>query len=272
MLTVMCYWWTDPEWAKSYGPEDVRLLRRMVQRNLDMAHEFVVVTDQPHCFDGDAGIRALPLDKKVHKPGTAFGKLWHWRADIDRWLYGDRIAVMDLDTVITGDLDPLFSREEELVLWRNPTRKWQPNQHYHQHALDPPEMREKDLQRWIDKTETKLWDPKRRIGKNQARPWYNSSLMFLKPGVDPRMYDSFFDPEIMEGVRDDQWLVSKLAGPYCAYYNGERDGVYRLQRKTDPKWTGRSGTTVAIDSRQSMLSFCATWCGGICLCRIGSFA
>lgn len=121
MLTVVCFWWFDPKGKCNnvyiYGPEHVKVLHSMVKRNLSLPHEFVCVTDRPDSVP--QGIRAVKLDKSTHIPGTRYAKLMLFRRDIEQVL-GKRIAYIDLDCVVVGNLDPIFDREEDLVLWRNP--------------------------------------------------------------------------------------------------------------------------------------------------------
>lgn len=120
MVTVTCFWWHDAQ-AKcrhvyEYTPEHVRVLRDMVQRNMSQPHEFVVVTDRPEQlpeFD------TVKLDKATFVPGSRFAKLMMFRPDIGS-IIGKRIFYLDLDCVVTGSLDPLVDRDEDLVLWRNP--------------------------------------------------------------------------------------------------------------------------------------------------------
>lgn len=122
MITVSCYLWFDPKGKCNhvhvYTPEDVHLLKRMVDRHLRMPHEFVCITDQPEAFD-DTDVRAVELDWSKHVPGTRFNKLMCYHPDAEK-LIGKRILQMDMDCVIVDDLTPLVDRNEDLVLWRNP--------------------------------------------------------------------------------------------------------------------------------------------------------
>lgn len=116
MLTVVCCLWHDAQRARSYtfNHDHVRILRNMVARNLSIPHRFVCVTD-----DAIEGIETVPIDWTKHFPGTCGVKLMLWRPDIGT-LLGERIFYLDLDVVITGSLDPLVNRTDDIVLWRNP--------------------------------------------------------------------------------------------------------------------------------------------------------
>jgi hypothetical protein len=118
MLTVACYYWLDPARKRSYQltPEDVRIWDRMVARNLTIPHRRVCITHRPDLIDF---METVPLDTTKHVPGTCLVKLMSHRPDI-AGLLGDRICVMDIDCVVTGNLDPLFDRDEPAVWWKNP--------------------------------------------------------------------------------------------------------------------------------------------------------
>lgn len=119
-LTVCCFWWYDPQ-AKcrdiyEYTSDHVRLLKRMVDHWLTVPHEFVCVTDRP---DDLPDIRTVDLDRATWVPGTRYAKLMLFRRDAAE-IIGERILYLDLDCVVTGSLNPLVRRDEDLVLWRNP--------------------------------------------------------------------------------------------------------------------------------------------------------
>src|SRR5690554_4373738 len=122
MITVTCFWWFDPQGKHNhlyrYTLEDVQLLRGQVDRHLTLPHEFVCITDRPEEVEA-AGIRAVPMDRTTFLPGTRFVKLMIFRPDAGE-VIGRRILMLDLDTVIVANIDPVVDRPEDLVLWRNP--------------------------------------------------------------------------------------------------------------------------------------------------------
>lgn len=157
LVTVASFLWFDPQGEHNsdyiYGPEDVRLLRRMVDRHLTVPHEFVCITDQPEAFDD---IRTVRLDPAVRVPGLIFDKLmtFHPEAGV---LIGSRILTMDLDCVVVGNMDRLVQRDEPLVLWRNPGR-----------------------QPWANPE-----------GKGKTRALYNTSMVLLNAGTRPDIWTRF---------------------------------------------------------------------------------
>lgn len=118
MLSVVCYFWVDTSRRRSYQvtPEDVRIWDRMIARNLTIPHRRICVTHRPDLIDF---METVPLDMRKHVPGTCTVKLMTWRPDIADVL-GPRICMMDVDCVVTGNLDDVLGRTEDVVLWKNP--------------------------------------------------------------------------------------------------------------------------------------------------------
>jgi hypothetical protein len=124
-LTVTTCLWEDParDQIRSYKftPRHVITLRNMVRRNLAIPHEFVCLINSGEYVRPlyAEGIRTVAMDMSKHVPGTVCCRLMLRRPDIGGIL-GRRIVSLDLDIVITGNVDAIFGREEDNVLWRNP--------------------------------------------------------------------------------------------------------------------------------------------------------
>jgi hypothetical protein len=88
----------------------------MVARNLTLPHRFICITDEELDIPG---IETVPMDWSKHWPGTCGVKLMLWRPDIGSVL-GPRIFYLDLDVVITANIDRIVHRPEDVVLWQNP--------------------------------------------------------------------------------------------------------------------------------------------------------
>lgn len=117
MITVLTFFWRDPERQRSYTfeHEHVRILKRMVDRHLSLSYRFVCFSDEKI-----AEIETVPLDWRTHVPGTCGLKLQAWRPDIASIVGGERILGLDLDIVVVRNIDPIVDRSEPVVLWRNP--------------------------------------------------------------------------------------------------------------------------------------------------------
>jgi hypothetical protein len=122
VISVVCWKWrgktmghTRPE----YGARHVNTLASMVSRHLKMKHEVVCVTDDPKGIDGS--VRIVPLWDELRDQGRCFLRLKAFSKDMADIL-GPRFVSLDLDTVITGPLDPVFDRPESFVVWADPSR------------------------------------------------------------------------------------------------------------------------------------------------------
>ena len=173
MLTVVCFFWRDRSRRRSYTftPEHVRIWDRMVARHLTIPHRRVCVTHRPDLIDF---METAQLDPAKHVPGTCFVRLMLRRPDFGDILKADRILSLDLDCVIVDSLDPLVSRTEDAVFWRNPNYP-QPRRAFYQTSIQlfTPGARS---QLWtdFDPVETPKWVNRRFGGAEQA--WVSEKL------------------------------------------------------------------------------------------------
>lgn len=130
-LSVVCFKWRPRYGYRSqYGPDTVNVLRRMVARHYAPPHRFICVTDDAAGLE--PGVEVVPLWKDfadVPSPHggqnpSCYRRLRVFRADIAAKL-GPRFVCVDLDTVITGDVAPLWDRPEDFVIWgETDPRSW----------------------------------------------------------------------------------------------------------------------------------------------------
>lgn len=97
------------KWGTRYGPEYVNRLFGMLARNLSAPFKLYCFTDDPHGIRPEVVCHALPelgCPVPSNAPGK-FRKLALWNAN----LFGIQgpALFLDLDVVITGPLDELFS-------------------------------------------------------------------------------------------------------------------------------------------------------------------
>lgn len=116
MLTI-CTWL----WGNKYSVEDVSRLHRALTRNHKTPFRFLVVTDNPEPVQA-VGLEAtrIPVeDKKLsHRKGCfarlrMFDPAWQQANKIE-----ERLACVDLDVVVTRELDVLFDRPERFVIFQ----------------------------------------------------------------------------------------------------------------------------------------------------------
>jgi hypothetical protein len=126
MLTVLTWLWAQPGGRTTYRPEHVNAWAAMVRRNLRLPHRVVCVTDMPAGIAPDVEIIDPPDDFTAVRLATwgpsrpqCLRRLSMFRRDAAD-IFGDRFVSMDMDCVITGSLDPLFDRPEDIVLYAAP--------------------------------------------------------------------------------------------------------------------------------------------------------
>lgn len=113
MITIACVYW-----GTKFSEKYVYNLKSMVERNTTVPHRFVCLSDR-----GLSGIQTSYL-----KPGYTgwWNKLQLF--DIERDL-GDRIAYLDLDTIITGNIDWFLNYNGNFMGIEDlgATNSWQPH-------------------------------------------------------------------------------------------------------------------------------------------------
>lgn len=131
MLTVVCFKWRPATGYRShFGADAVNTLRRMVARHYQRPHRFVCVTDDAAGLDIAVDVvplwdefAAIPSPHGGHNP-SCYRRLRMFAADAGA-VFGPRFVCVDLDTVITGDVAPLWDRPEDFVIWgETDPRSW----------------------------------------------------------------------------------------------------------------------------------------------------
>lgn len=115
MLTI-CTWL----WGDKYGLNDVERLAAGLARNLSIPYRFRCITNEPKRFDGrdilawpidDKRVNDLLLVKGCFARLKMFDQAWQKAHQIG-YSSDDRLACIDLDVVITGQLDTIFNHLE----------------------------------------------------------------------------------------------------------------------------------------------------------------
>lgn len=192
MITVVFFLWFNPNERRNsryvYDQRSVNRAKRAVAKHLNVPHQFVVASDRDSGFDDD--IRVVPLNMAEWPARGRYPKLMVFRPDAAE-LFGERILVMDLDLAVTGDLTPLVTRDEDVVLWNG--------------QFDPKLCR-------------------------KGHPRYNTSIILLRAGSRTQVWDRFdreTTPHLVKAEHkdgSDQVWVSKII-PNEATWNA-RDGIY----------------------------------------------
>lgn len=121
-VSVVTWKWAPaPGYRSTFGPETVNVLRRSVARHYTKPHRFICVTDDANGLDPEVEVipawndfANLPSPSGGKNP-SCYRRLRMFHPDIYR-SFGERFVSLDLDMVITGDLQPVWDRPEDIVL------------------------------------------------------------------------------------------------------------------------------------------------------------
>jgi hypothetical protein len=127
-LTFCTFKWRPaPGYRSHFTGEHVNTLARMIRRHYSKPHRFVVITDDPAGIT-EPGIEAFEIwqdHARVPNPSgrgnpSCYRRLRLFAPAPGKFL-GPRFVCVDLDTVITADITPLFDRPEDFVIWKSTT-------------------------------------------------------------------------------------------------------------------------------------------------------
>ena len=123
MLTVLTWLWSQPGGRTKFTAQHVNIWASMIRKHLKMPHRIACVTDTPRGIDKSIAIIRPPggFEDITPKWGPSkpncYRRLSMFRRDAAE-IFGERFVCMDLDCVIGGQLDPLFDRSDDLVLFK----------------------------------------------------------------------------------------------------------------------------------------------------------
>jgi len=125
MINICTWLWSQPNSRTQYTAEHVNIWARMVSRNVTIPHQISCVTDMPQGIDPSINIIPLPSWPEVNNHNwrerqgmpQCYRRLDMFRRDAAK-TYGKRFVSMDLDCVITGNLDKMLSRKEDFVIMK----------------------------------------------------------------------------------------------------------------------------------------------------------
>lgn len=122
MISVVVWKWHKPGYRSKFTADTVNTMRNMVARHYPDPHRFICITDDPVGID--AGIETYPLGDlfwNLSNPTwprgpNCYPRLRAFAPEFEE-IAGPRFVSIDLDTVITGDLRPIFNRPEDFVIY-----------------------------------------------------------------------------------------------------------------------------------------------------------
>lgn len=124
MLTILTWLWSKPGSRTNYTAAHVNIWAAMVSRHVTIPHRIACVTDMPEGIDSYIEIIKPPgefvgLETPTwngDKP-NCFRRLSMFRPDAAD-IFGERFVCMDLDCVIGANIDILFDRDDDFVMYK----------------------------------------------------------------------------------------------------------------------------------------------------------
>ena len=124
-ITIVTWLWPG---NRSYVPEHVNVLGAMFRRHLSLPHRFVCITDLRGKYEVET--MPMPIEAKAMAvlktpEGGRFPSCYRrlWMFSEDAKCLGDRVMMVDIDMILTGNIDHLFDYEADFVGWR-PKASW----------------------------------------------------------------------------------------------------------------------------------------------------
>lgn len=126
-LTIVGWLWRQEGYHNAYTVDNVNIWAAMLERNLTIPHRFVLFTDQPKAKYSDLlEVRPLWTDYHLlsnlvwpaHFP-QCYVRLKAFSREFAK-IVGPRYASIDLDCIVTGNLDQILGRDEDFVIYRHP--------------------------------------------------------------------------------------------------------------------------------------------------------
>lgn len=120
-LRIVTWFWNDPN-AKNrqffeWTPDHVHKLAAGFKKHLHIPHEFCAVTDRGSELDSSK-VRIIPMWDDLRSWGRCFPRLKAFSPEMYE-VIGPRFVSVDLDTLIVGDVTPIFDRPDPFVGYRD---------------------------------------------------------------------------------------------------------------------------------------------------------
>lgn len=124
MINILCWKWrSDPTLRAQFTSEHVNIFASMIARNTTVPYKLTCITDDSEGIDSSVNIMPIwdyPIvsGKNPKKP-NCYRRLRIFSNEAKE-LFGERVISIDLDAVITRNIDHLLIRKEDFIGWHNP--------------------------------------------------------------------------------------------------------------------------------------------------------
>lgn len=124
-IKIITWLWSQPQSRTTYTAKHVNIWAAMVSRHLTLPHTLACVTDMPEGIDPHIEIITPPKDFigietptwNTDKP-NCFRRLTLYSPNAADIFKAKRFVSMDLDTVIGSNINDLFDREDDIILYK----------------------------------------------------------------------------------------------------------------------------------------------------------
>lgn len=129
-VTFVTWFWHSPDFRVNYLVEHVNRLAAQLKKNMRESCRVICVADKLHGIKCE-GYPLWPDHSKLVNPSgpqfpSCYRRLKLFSTKQTRAMgiaRGTRVVSLDLDTIVTGDLTPLFDRDEDFLGWKVPGPK-----------------------------------------------------------------------------------------------------------------------------------------------------
>lgn len=129
-LLIMTWYWKQEGGRCEYTAESVNTWAAMMRRNLTIPHRLACVTDEPEGIEIDT--IPLPKDFDLIKSAAwsaekglpqCYRRIALFSPDAEQIFGAKRFVSMDMDCVVTGNIDYLFERDDDFVMYKGTAAK-----------------------------------------------------------------------------------------------------------------------------------------------------
>ena len=253
-LTILLWLWRDSNYSIQYKPEHANTAARMIHRNLTIPHRFVLLTDQ---LDADYDPLITPVklwDDWRELVNTAWGKdrpqcyvrLKAFSEEAEEIL-GKRFVSIDLDCLVVKNIDSLFTRPEDFVIFRRPRKRQKDRDMVYQGSMWMMNAGAR-AQVWKDfKGEESIAAAQEFIGSDQA--WMRHILGPNEAGWDGEkdgVYGWYWEQ------RDSHWRKGPLPNARIIFFNTTRK-PWDFDKDPGHPTCGQCGAPVTVEEPYSLV-------------------
>jgi len=129
-LLIMTWYWKQESNKCEYNAETVNTWADMVSRNLTIPHRLACVTDDPEGIEIDTmplprdfdAIRSAAWCEQAGAP-QCYRRITLFSPDAEQIFGAKRFVSMDMDCIVTNNIDYLFQRDDDFVMYKGTSGK-----------------------------------------------------------------------------------------------------------------------------------------------------